>query len=154
MLHPFTVEVLDSEARRPDGSEEPVWTWDGNLESPTFQPSMLCYSTVHLCKDEHGPRLCMEPDCHEGHRIGYVVKGNVQWTLPAGAKSDDLEQVYGHNTDHTRDPAWGNCHSFLTAGVWNFLGDSAHAMAGRNVPMAPLPDYYKPFEDPDEDDEG
>lgn len=33
------------------------------------------------------------------------------------------------------------CHSFLTAGVWNFLGDSTHALAGQQVPMVPLPDW-------------
>lgn len=35
-LHPFTVEVYD-------GSDKPRWDWDGNLESPTFNPSMLSY---------------------------------------------------------------------------------------------------------------
>lgn len=127
--HHFTVEVLDPEYRRPSGQPEPVWQWDGNLERPTFSPSLLCYSTIHLCKDEHGPEICENPDCEErGHLIL-----NDDWQT-AGTR------IRGHNTPHTRDPAWGNCHSFLRSGVWEFLSDSAHSLAGQNVLMVPLPE--------------
>lgn len=30
------------------------------------------------------------------------------------------------------------CHSFLTDGVFNFLGDSTHALAGQQVPIPDL----------------
>lgn len=33
------------------------------------------------------------------------------------------------------------CHSFLRAGVWEFLSDSTHALAGQSVPMVPMPDW-------------
>ncbi len=33
------------------------------------------------------------------------------------------------------------CHSFVTDGVWNYLGDCTHAMAGQAVPMVDLPDW-------------
>lgn len=33
------------------------------------------------------------------------------------------------------------CHSFLNDGVWEFLGDCTHEMAGQRVPMVPLPDW-------------
>lgn len=33
------------------------------------------------------------------------------------------------------------CHSFLRAGVWEFLDDSTHALAGHRVPMVPLPGW-------------
>lgn len=49
--------------------------------------------------------------------------------------------MLGHNLPHTVSPAWGNCHSFLRAGRWQFLGDSAHALAGQTVDMVPLPDW-------------
>ena len=29
------------------------------------------------------------------------------------------------------------CHSFLRDGVWQFLGDSSHGMAGQSIPMIP-----------------
>lgn len=31
------------------------------------------------------------------------------------------------------------CHSFLTDGVWKFLEDCTHDLAGHSVPMVPLP---------------
>ncbi len=33
------------------------------------------------------------------------------------------------------------CHSFVTDGVWNYLGDSTHTMAGQAVPMVDLPEW-------------
>lgn len=33
------------------------------------------------------------------------------------------------------------CHSFLTDGVWNYLGDCTHIMVNQAVPMVPLPDW-------------
>lgn len=36
------------------------------------------------------------------------------------------------------------CHSFLTDGVWNFLNDCTHDMAGQQVPMVDLPNWLIP----------
>lgn len=33
------------------------------------------------------------------------------------------------------------CHSFLTDGVWQFLGDCTHDKVNQSVPMVPLPDW-------------
>lgn len=33
------------------------------------------------------------------------------------------------------------CHSFLKAGVFQFLNDSTHKYKGKKVPMVPLPDW-------------
>lgn len=33
------------------------------------------------------------------------------------------------------------CHSFLRAGVFEFLTDSTHALAGQQVPIPPLPTW-------------
>lgn len=33
------------------------------------------------------------------------------------------------------------CHSFLQAGVFNFLDDCTHSLAGTSVPMPDLPDW-------------
>lgn len=35
------------------------------------------------------------------------------------------------------------CHSYLTAGVWNFLSDCTHDMAGKKVPMVDFPENYR-----------
>lgn len=113
-LHPWTVEsdgVLNGGV---------TWDWDLNLEAPTFSPSLLVHDSVHLC-EPHPPLLC--PDPHNCGAPGHAV-------LPDGS--------LGHASPHTASPAFGDCHSFLRAGVWEFLPDSAHHLAGTSHPMVPL----------------
>lgn len=33
------------------------------------------------------------------------------------------------------------CHSFVTDGVWNYLGDCTHDKAGESVPVVDLPEW-------------
>ncbi len=61
------------------------WTFDGNMEKPTFSPSML--------------------------------------------------STWSHGPDH--EPR--RCHSFLRAGVWEFLSDCTHEHAGKKLPLTPCP---------------
>lgn len=132
--HHFTVELLDPDWRRPDGQPEPVWQWDGNLESPTFSPSMLAYYTVHLCDPSEHHEVCEDYEhCEQ--------KGHLILNWDRDTQQEIGPRVYGHNLPHTADPAYGNCHSFLRNGVWEFLGDCAHSLAGQKVPMVPLPDW-------------
>lgn len=51
---------------------------------------------------------------------------------------------------HGGDPPQPLCHSFLNAGVWDFLGDCTHQLAGQKVEMVPLPDWLASI---DEDDQ-
>jgi hypothetical protein len=37
------------------------------------------------------------------------------------------------------------CHSFLTDGVFHFLGDCTHPYAGQQVPLPELPDWLDTF---------
>lgn len=130
MMHHFTIEVFNNFERSP-GSPPPTWQWDGNLESPTFSPSLLCYSSAHRCEPKKHYVPCEDYDnCEE--KTHMIL--NDDWRAN-GPKE------YGHQTPHTADPVWGNCHSFLRNGVWEFLGDSAHKLAGQNVPLTPLPDW-------------
>lgn len=135
--HAFTIEVYS----RPDGSLHtsrqngepmPTWSWDGNLESPTFNPSLLCYFSVLTCKAGHTVEPCEDHEnCEEQfHKITnyYDVEDESEWE-------------YGHDRKDHDQCTWGNCHSFLHAGQWQFLSDSAHELAGQTVPMEPLPDF-------------
>lgn len=134
-LHPF---------RLAPGDERGVfWEWDGNLEAPTFSPSLLVYSSVHLCEGEHDPVICEDYEaCDEkSHAIGAVIDGEVRWRFPDGMP-DEYRAVRGHTQPCTREPAWGNCHSFLRAGRWEFLSDSAHHLASQTVDMVPLPNGW------------
>lgn len=66
----------------------PSWFWDGNLEAPTLDPSILSH---------------IEP-----------------YDPETGAPQ-------------------GICHSYLRAGVFEFLSDCTHPLAGQRVPMPDLP---------------
>lgn len=89
---------------------------------------------MHLCEGEHAPVPCPNPlACsHVGHQV-----------------ADDGTRLMG--TPHTRDPAFGNCHSFLRDGRWEFLSDSAHHLAGQTVDMVPGPDYWRTPDTPTEE---
>lgn len=142
LSHPFTIDAPPV----PDGerlNNGVTWEWNGDLERPTFSPSLLCYSSVHLCEGEHDPEPCPDYDTCEAtsHAIGYVVDGALRFRFPGGPP-EGAQRVYCcGDRPHTREPAYGNCHSFLRDGRWEFLPDSAHHLAGQTVDMVPLPDW-------------
>lgn len=127
-LHPFTVKLFDKELLRPDGTPEPVWYWNQDLLIPTFSPSMLAYNSVHLCPPEYQHyKICENPSTCLA--LGHAIL-------------DDNPEKLAHQLPHIVEPAFGNCHSFVQSGQWQFLTDSAHALAGQTVDMVPLPDWF------------
>lgn len=76
-----------------------AWGFDGNLQAPTFTPSLL-----------------------------------VTWKEPS--------EVEGEFDDPSKDVPQV-CHSFITAGQIQFLGDCTHALAGQTVPLPPYPESWK-----------
>jgi hypothetical protein len=66
-------------------SDRASWSWDGNLDAPTLEPSILTR------RHQHGEAFV--------------------------------------------------CHSFLRGGVFEFLGDCTHPLAGQHVPLPDLPDW-------------
>jgi hypothetical protein len=154
-MHPFRIETYPeyaAQVKRNDGTEWPTWSWNGSLTSPTFSPSLLCYSTIHICEDQHDIlSLRCDKDfdeCgHQGHGYG--------WLLPDGTvrqyKTYEYDQIpegteqftWGGPSPHPLEQAWGNCHTFLTDGVWDFLGDCGHSLRGKH-PLEPIPDFCLP----------
>lgn len=145
MMHRFTIAVYNGFERRP-GEPPPVWGFDGNMESPTFTPSLLCYYTVHFCEGEHIYTECnlsFEECGHSGHGYAWVFEdGHMRTFKVYEEKPDDVVKTitFGGPSPHPRAPAFGNCHSFLVNGVWNFLDDCAHSLRG-NHPLLPIPEY-------------
>lgn len=77
-----------------------TWSWNGDLEHPTFSPSLLV--------------------------------GGVQWAPGEGF----------HKPSH--DVAPGSpivCHSFVTDGRIQFLGDCTHELAGSTVDLPAWPPF-------------
>jgi hypothetical protein len=68
------------------GGKSPSWDWNGDLDAPTLNPSILTRSS-----NADGPSVC---------------------------------------------------HSYLRAGVFDFLTDCTHALAGQSVPMPDLPAWF------------
>ena len=66
-----------------------IWTFDGDVERPTFSPSMLVRKLDVLRNAEEWPTIC---------------------------------------------------HSYLVDGVWDFLMDSQHELAGQKVPAPQHPE--------------
>ena len=138
-LHPFAVSDPSSRVNR-----GVTWEWNGSLTSPTFSPSLLVDPSVHLCEGEHDPTPCeWGEDCEStSHAVGYVVDGALRFRFPEGPPEGAERVLCCGSRPHTREPAWGPCHSFLRDGVWEFLPDSAHRLAGQHHPMVPLPDAW------------
>jgi hypothetical protein len=73
---------------RVNAEGKPSWTWDGNVDAPTFSPSVLVtYSGTDAGEDDAPPEVC---------------------------------------------------HTFINAGMVQFLGDCTHQFAGQTLP---LPDW-------------
>lgn len=86
------------------------WSFDGNLEAPTFSPSVLVTSG-HYTPNWSG-RGC--------------------WCT--------------YNAEHPDDPSGfecSRCHTFIKAGMVQFLDDCTHALAGQTLPLPDLPDFLK-----------
>ena len=49
--------------------------------------------------------------------------------------SPSMLAQWSHGPEH--EPR--RCHSFLRAGVWQYLGDCSHELAGKKVPLEPCP---------------
>lgn len=74
------------------------------------------------------------PGCEEVHSV------SDHWTV---TEHDGGTLTVDPSILLTRPPLPDRCHSYLRGGVWEFLGDSTHALAGQKVPMVPLPDYMQ-----------
>ncbi len=148
-MHPFRVWVspeFQAQQKRHDGSDWPTWEWNGSLDNPTFSPSLLVHDVVHLCEGEHDYPECPEgSDCDSGHGFAWRLPDGTSRTFkvyeakPEGA----VEYKFCAPSDHPRTPAFGNCHTFLTNGVWQYLDDCAHSLRG-NHPLEPIPDWCLP----------
>ena len=81
------------------------------------------------CGFEHSFRVDLE-----GH--GKWVEPNGPWSFNGDYDKPTFQPSMLANQDQIQDhhPI---CHSFLTAGVWHFLADCSHGMAGQYVPMIP-----------------
>ena len=85
-------------ARKPGAPAGPTWGWNGDVERPTFTPSILVHSTVRLTEEEHARLMSgahVEPRplvCHS-----FVREGRIQFlsdcTHALAGQTVDLPEV-------------------------------------------------------------
>ena len=88
--------------------------------------------TVHYywcpgCPGLHG--VAIRPDTFD-NGAGWIFTGTLE--RPTYAPS----QLTTYGGDGSR-----RCHTFIRDGMIEFLSDCTHAMAGKTVPLPPLPDW-------------
>ena len=98
--------------------------------------------------DDHGDRydalMFVCPGCAEIGGSGFhmlPVSGDASkrpvWTWDGNLDAPTLSpSILTSGNEPAR-----RCHSFLKAGVFEFLSDCAHSLAGQNVPMLDLPEW-------------
>lgn len=95
---------------RTDGPNA-VWGFNGNVDRPTFTPSVLVTG---------------------GHYVSSHKSGDKCWCTYA--------------VEHPKRPVpfkCKRCHTFITDGQVQFLGDCTHPLAGQTLPLPDLPPQYQ-----------
>lgn len=91
-----------------------------------------------------------EDEHHSGlHMLPVSGAAKTQWTFDGNLELPTLSPSILTRSDHKRRRINGEtvdagpfvCHSFLVAGVWQFLGDCTHPLVNQHVPVVPLPDW-------------
>lgn len=80
------------------------------------------------CDLEHGFRVDTEYWAREGLDV---------WGFDGDL--DDPTFTGSMLSNRDEHPGYPRCHSYLEAGVWRFLDDCTHELAGQNVPMVEYP---------------
>lgn len=74
------------------------------------------------------------PGCESMHVLPWKRGG---WTFDGNVDCPTFTPSFRHRLDASDTKV---CHYHLTAGVLHFCGDSTHALAGKSVPLPPLPE--------------
>ena len=86
------------------------------------------------CDFEHSFRVDEKYWSREGKDVWYFNGDYERPTFYNSEKMKKLGSMLSQNPKRTRI-----CHSYLENGLWRFLKDSTHDMAGQeNVPMVPI----------------
>ena len=96
--------------------------------------------------DDHGIKyqalMFVCPGCVTEDREGiHILPVNADIDKPSWDWDGNLEAPTLHPSILTTPHDGPLCHSFLRAGVFEFLPDSQHSMSGTSVPIPDLPDW-------------
>lgn len=82
------------------------------------------------------------PGCDSAHRftVESVSAERISWEWDGDLEHPSFEPSYLTWWTRTTGENF-RCHSYLRDGVWDFLSDCTHELAGQKVPMVPVPDW-------------
>lgn len=80
----------------------------------------------------HGGWLAECPACGFGHLF------DPRWKFNGDVERPTFEPSMLVHANPRSGPPSVRCHSFLRDGVWEYLGDCQHEMAGQRVPVPEL----------------
>lgn len=89
------------------------------------------------------------PGCNSAHTIKTVGPGSWGWngSIEQPTFTPSVLVTHDANPDAAEEfKEWRTaraCHSFVTDGMIQFLGDSTHALAGQTVPLADWPEHWQ-----------
>ena len=105
-------------------------------------------ATIRTWEDDagrHGQRLFIWcPGCAAAttfglHAVELEPPNEPRWLWDGNLEAPTIRpSILVHEPQSGAGP---RCHTFVTTGRWQYLGDSTHAMAGQIVPLPELPDW-------------
>lgn len=109
-------------------------------------PVALLRTTVDVDDNYLGKRLWIWcPGCEAWgsglHALPVEGTETPQWEWDGNLELPTLSPSILTKMHHRDPPEERVCHSFLKAGVWEFLGDCTHELVNQKVPVVPLPDW-------------
>jgi len=87
------------------------------------------------------------PACESAHQ--FIVENEAApkdvWMFDGNEEAPTFDPSYMSDGRWWVNEAWEPriCHSYLRAGVWEYLSDCTHDMAGQKVPMIDFPENYR-----------
>lgn len=87
------------------------------------------------------------PACERGHRFAIVNEADPAnvWQFDGNMDHPTFTPSLLISSSYWRNERWEPeiCHSYLRAGVWEFLNDCTHDLAGQKVSMVDFPKNYR-----------
>ncbi len=88
------------------------------------------------------------PGCDKAHRVSVVAetgeRPSICWDWNDATDSTftiSPSLLVWTGDQHKPQPGDRRCHSYVKEGQWQFLNDCTHSLAGKTVPMVPVPDW-------------
>jgi hypothetical protein len=94
-------EILGEDGSHPPRPQGDYWTWDGNLEAPTFEPSMLVHWTGPTGFTNDNPAPLGYDGPSEEHRCHSFLRAG-RWEFLA----DSTHALAGQTVDMVPLPDW------------------------------------------------